>query len=351
MKNFSEKKNIIIPVFLPQLGCPNNCIYCNQKETTAIENIMNPDEALLFIENEIIKLENTGESKKNVEIAFYGSSFTAISEESQNKYLNKIYPLKSSGRIDSIRISTRPDYISEMILHKLKPFERVTIEIGAQSMDDKVLQKINRGHTKADIINAVNIIKRMGFKLGIHLMLNLPYETPEITLFSAEETAKLKPDFVRLHPTLVFEDTILADWFRKGLYKPWNEQTIIDVLIKMLDIFEEKNIPVVRIGLQRVLKNNINWKVIGGFDHPALGEFIESKRFLNKIIIQIEDFISKEKPDSITIFVNPTFYSKLIGYRQENKNKLKTIFPFVKFIFKSDIKIKKGEFTFISDKK
>lgn len=350
MEKSKTQKRIILPIFLPNSGCPNRCVFCNQKETTLTERGMTPIEAGEFVERETAKLsiDKTSRDALFIEAAFYGGSFTAIPKYLRDEYLAAMRHVRENRLLDGIRFSTRPDYVSPEIIDEFTPFENITAELGAQSLNDETLKIINRHHTSADVENAARLLKQSGVNVGIHLMVNLPNEPPKSAIESARKTAALKPDFVRIHPTLVFADTILADWHHKGEFLIWDDETLIETLIKMLEIFEENGIPVVRLGLQRAYKDKKPWNVIAGFDHPALRDFIESRRFGKRIKNTIDstfdykEFI-KNKTFNVALSVHPDYFSKLIGYEQENKKYLKIKYPQINWIFKSDDSIKKGE--------
>jgi len=343
-------KQIIIPIFLPQYGCKHRCVYCNQYETTLIKDVLNPEEVHNFIENELDKIKS---DKKfyDIQIAFYGGSFTALSQNIQKDYLNAIMPFKEEGLIAGIRVSTRPDAISQDVLDNFKVFNNVVIEIGAQTFNDSILKLIQRNHSSTDIENAINLVKKYQFKVGIHLMVNLPGESPEMAFESANKVVKQKPDFVRIHPTLVFPNTLLETWFLNGFYKPWDEEATIELLIRLLDLFESNQIPVIRMGLQRAFKDRKPWRVVAGFDHPSLREIVETRRFFKKIYEKIRMLYEKYSPQiekigvlDITLLVHPDYLSRFVGYQKENRKKITELFPNFRFTFKADEKIAEGDF-------
>lgn len=342
-------RNIIIPIFLPQFGCPNKCVYCNQTETTLVDRIFTPEEVGSFLETELKRiLENSTEiNKKNIEIAFYGGSFTALPTKTQDEYLNVLLPFKKSNKINALRISTRPDALSQRIINKLKVFDPITIEIGAQSFNDAILKNLGRNHTSNDIFDAATLLKKNNISFGIHLMVNLPGETPEMSFESALKALSLQPNFVRIHPTLVFPNTILEEWYNNGSYKPWEKEILVDVLIDMIELFESQNIPIIRMGLQRAFKDGKPWNVIAGFDHPALREYVESRRLFKKIVMKLHPLYKrviiqgqKNKNINVLLTVKPENFSKLIGYNKENKRLFSRVFPRFTFCYKSDPNIK-----------
>ena len=206
------KKEYIIPIFVPNLGCPNDCTFCNQKKISGQQTNVTPDDVKKTIE---YYLENFKDSSKYVEVAFFGGSFTGIDEGVQKELLEAANEYIKKGKVNSIRISTRPDYINRKILKMLKKYKVKTIELGVQSSNDYILQKSRRNHTFADVIKASKLIRFYGFTLGHQMMIGMPDSTEIDELNTAKDLIKLKPKIVRIYPVLVI----------KGIQK-WRIQTI-----------------------------------------------------------------------------------------------------------------------------
>jgi len=217
------KKHAIIPIFIPHRGCPNDCVFCNQRKITARTTAPTADE----VKNTIDTWLTTLGEVPTVEIAFYGGSFTGLRLTEQSSYLAIAKEYKERGLIDKIHLSTRPDYIDRDILDNLKAYSVDTIELGVQSFDDEVLRKSNRGHTSASVYEAVSLIKEYGFEFGIQLMIGLPGDSLETCIYSAEETVKLKPSLTRLYPTIVIDDTELLEMYERGEYKPLSREEAV----------------------------------------------------------------------------------------------------------------------------
>ena len=211
------KKQYIIPIFVPHLGCPNDCIFCNQKSISGQKENMTKEKAKKIIED---YLENIKEEEAQIEIAFYGGSFTAIEEKLQEELLQTAYSYIEEGRIESIRISTRPDSITKEILKKLKKYKVKTIELGVQSANDYILKKANRGHTFLDVKKASKMIRWNGFKLGHQMMVGLPESTKIDEINTAKALIKLKPKMVRIYPVLIIKNTKLEKEYQQGKYEP-----------------------------------------------------------------------------------------------------------------------------------
>lgn len=263
----------IIPIFVPHKGCPHQCSFCNQKHITGQLEEMTPQKAREIIEMYLTTIDT---KKFRTEIAFYGGSFTAIDIDYQTQLLEVAYDYVKKGYIKGIRLSTRPDAINTDILDNLKEYGVTEIELGVQSMCDDVLEANERGHTVEDVINAVNLIRNYDFSLGLQQMTGLYCDTYEKDILTAEEICKLKPDFVRIYPTLVFNNTALAQYYNNGLYKPHTVEEAVELCAKIKAIYEQNDIKIIRLGLlmsDDEAKNNF----IDGPYHPRFRELVEGK--------------------------------------------------------------------------
>lgn len=301
-----------IPVFVPHYGCPFSCVFCNQNAITGRNSETDINEAGIIIENQLSTIKDG-----DIEIAFFGGSFTAIPKEIMLRYLNLGKKYIDSGRVRGIRISTRPDFINGKILDVLKSYGVTTIELGAQSFDNEVLRKSGRGHAAEETISACRLINSYGcFNLGIQLMTGLPGDTEEKSVHSAEIAAELKPSQVRIYPTLVIRGTAMEKMYRNGSYSPQTTDEAITTAGKMLEIFERHNISVIRVGLSSIEDMNRNGDIIAGPVHPALRELCEG----NKYLVRLEKIINSlpDKPVSLTISAPASEFSKIIGHKKCN---------------------------------
>ena len=211
------KKEYIIPIFVPHLGCPNACVFCNQTKITGKQKQVTAKDVEETIEE---YLKSFKDKENKVEVAFFGGSFTAIEEEKQNELLEAAYKYIKSGQVDSIRISTRPDYINKQILKRLRKYKVKTIELGVQSSNNYVLAKAKRGHTFEDVKKASKLIRFYGFTLGHQMMVGLPESTALDEINTARDLIKLKPKIVRIYPVLVIKKTELEEQYKNGEYEP-----------------------------------------------------------------------------------------------------------------------------------
>ncbi len=300
-----------IAIFVPHNGCPNQCSFCNQKNITGVSHQPTPNEV-----NDI--LSNAVKNSKNVEteIAFFGGSFTAINQDYMISLLEVASSYVKKGYFSGIRISTRPDAIDNEILSILKNYNVTAIELGAQSMNDEVLLSNKRGHTRADIINASNLIKNNDFSLGLQMMTGLYKSNFDIDYQTGVDIAKIKPDTVRIYPTVILKGTQLEELYTIGKYKTLSFDDTVLLCCKLLVLFENEGIPVIRLGLHA--SESLSQNMIGGIFHPAFREICESKILYYKVQKLIKE--NNIKPGILKIKVNPKYVSKLIGQNKTNLN-------------------------------
>lgn len=240
------KKQYIIPIFVPHLGCPNDCVFCNQKSISGQTKQVTKEDVKKIIDEH---LKYVKENSK-VEIAFFGGSFTGIEESKQEELLSTAYEYVKQKKAKSIRISTRPDYIDKMTLKRLKRYKVKTIELGVQSANDYILKKAGRGHTFEDVKKASKLIKLYGFDLGHQMMVGLPESTHLDEINTAKQLIKLKPKMVRIYPVLVLKNTKLEKDYNEGKYKALTVVQAVETCKELVKLFAKKNIEVIRIGLQ-----------------------------------------------------------------------------------------------------
>ncbi len=303
-------KQKTIPVFVPHMGCPNDCSFCNQRKITGKNEEMTPELARKLIEESLSTVDSD-----YVEIGFFGGSFTGIDKKLQRELLTVAKEYKDSKKIHAIRLSTRPDYIDEERLTLLKEFSVDTIELGAQSMDDEVLKMNRRGHTSNDTEKASRLIKSYGFKLGLQMMTGLHGDTDDKCKQSAEKIIALSPDCVRIYPTLVLSGTYLDELYKNGEYTPQNLNDAINLCADLKTRFDEEKIPVIRIGLMSSDNINPEKDVVAGPYHPSMGELVLSEIYLRRIL--------KEIDTDAEILVNKRDISAFVGNKKKNLIKLK----------------------------
>ncbi len=300
-----------IPIFIPHEGCPNDCAFCNQKKITGVQTSVTAEDVERIIAE---YLEFLPKENRYVEVAFFGGSFTGLDLKVQEEFLNVAYKYKDY--IDGVRMSTRPDYINDEVLHLAKEYNVRTIELGLQSADDEVLRLNGRGHTFADTIKAAELIKKSGITLGLQMMVGMYGSTPEKDIKTATETAKLKPSCVRIYPTLTLSGTKLEKLYRDGVYVPYDMETAIDVTDRVMKVFEAENIDVIRVGLHSDESLTEENNIIAGPYHPAFRELVLSKRQRNKIE---EEIIKNNLSDcEYIVEAQKNKMSEIIGHKRQN---------------------------------
>jgi histone acetyltransferase (RNA polymerase elongator complex component) len=329
---------LIIPIFIMNNGCPHRCIFCNQNITAGNYP---PEITKDYFDSEVNSYLSWNKDKSpNVEIAFYGGNFTGIEPVYQEKLLSLAYSFIQKGLVHSIRISTRPDYISENDLSLLKKYNVSTIEIGAQSFNDSVLQFAQRGHDSAAIVKAVRILKDHGFRTGLHLMAGLPRDSKEGFAYSLDKTVELKPDTVRINPVIVFRGTALAEVLRKGEYKPLELSDTVALCALAWQKLSGAGIRVIRIGLQSTPEMEKDGAILGGPIHPALGSLVLSSVFYDNTI-KLLDKVSAEAKE-LHFNLSERDISNFRGLNNMNILAIKKLYPRTKIIVRSFAGQKRG---------
>lgn len=309
-----SKKEYIIPIFIPFLGCPHDCAFCNQVKITNYKDNINKENTIRQI-NQYLSYFPKNENLK--EIAFFGGSFTSLDEKVMISYLEIALNYKKKGIIDRIRLSTRPDYINNSILDILKKYEVDVIELGIQSLDNEILNANERGHSKEDSIRASKLIKDYGFKLGHQIMPGLYKDSFDKAIKTGLESIKMNPDMVRIYPTLVIKDTKLEKLYKEGLYKPLSLDEAIEISSRLYMIYSYKKIPVIRIGLQPTENINEKKDVVAGPFHPSIRQLVETN--IHKIYL--EELINKYRlKNKIKIHISNREISIIAGNKKANKN-------------------------------
>lgn len=315
----------IIPVFVPHKGCPHDCVFCNQKKISGCIQAPSEEQVHVLIQQHL----QTHQKDQTLEIAFFGGSFTGIPLKEQESYLQIATAYRKQYPELQIRASTRPDCITEPVIALLQRYQVNIIELGVQSMQDHVLTAAGRGHTAQDVTTAVQRLKQAGITVGIQTMLGLPGDTGEGALQTAREVIELKPDMVRIYPTLVIRDTALETLYTTGKYQPLELEDAAMLTAELMDLYEDANIPVIRIGLQPT--EQMENEVIAGPYHPAFRQlangvraYKEMERLLelgggksNKMEVQIQ-----EETKTVTVQSDTFSPSDIIGQKGCNREQL-----------------------------
>lgn len=302
-------KHINVALFVPDLGCPHRCSFCNQKTISGKQNPINAAD----IEKAVETALSTADCNEG-EIAFFGGSFTAIDRGYMLELLKKAEEYVSKGLFRGIRISTRPDCINEEILEILRSYGVSSIELGCQSMDDDVLSMNNRGHTSDCVVRASELIRCYGFELGVQMMTGLYGDTREKSLETARKLISLKPDTARIYPTVVLEGTELERLYRNGKYTPQSIEEATELCSELLMMFNGSGIRVIRLGLHS--GGNVEEGFVAGVYHPAFRELCESRIYLKLTEKELET--QKLSGGEIEITVGSRYVSMLAGQKKSN---------------------------------
>ncbi|MBI5970016.1 MAG: radical SAM protein [Deltaproteobacteria bacterium] len=267
----SRKKMLIIPVFIPFGGCPHKCVFCDQNGITGVSVMPGENAVVETIEKYLATWKGSG----GKEVAFYGGSFTGLPIETQKKFLDCAAGFVRDGRVDGIRVSTRPDYISNEAALFLKENRVTTVELGAQTMSDLVLRLSGRGHSANATIEAVKTLKAAGFKVGVQFMPGLPGDTLESIIETTDAVIALKPDFVRVYPTLVLKGTALHRMYLNNEYSAWGLDEMVEVCRVVFARLAQAGIPVIRTGLQTT--EGLLENLAAGPYHPSFRGLVENK--------------------------------------------------------------------------
>ena len=281
------KKEYIIPIFVPHLGCPQCCTFCNQKTISGETKQVTAED----VRNTIEYYLKNFKKGNYVEVAFFGGSFTAIPVETQEELLKAVQPYIKDKKVNSIRLSTRPDAIDKKILKMLKKYHVKTIELGVQSTNNFILERCKRGHTFEDVKKASKLIRKYRFTLGHQMMVGLPDSTEKDDIKTAEDLIKLKPKLIRIYPVLVIKGTELAREYKNKEYTPLTVGQAVERSKEILKLFNKKHITVIRIGLQNTdtITNpkDKESEVVAGPYHPAFRQLVEYAIWSDKVVYEI----------------------------------------------------------------
>lgn len=315
----------IIPIFVPHEGCPHDCIFCNQTKITGVSTTMTGEVARKIIEEAL----ETIPSGTDIEIAFFGGSFTAIEKEKQVELLSVANEYKEKNIVQDIRMSTRPDCIDEEELALVKKYGATIIELGVQSMDDDVLVESLRGHSREIVVKSAKMIKDFGITLGLQMMIGLPTDSEEKCIRTAKEFIKIKPSFVRIYPTLVIKETGLETAFEEGLYRPFEVEESVEIVKKLMVMYSLNDIGVIRVGLQATDDIQEGIDVVAGPYHPAFRELVTSRMVRDymeavldknsELFIANEDKYARYGKNDVVVYTANKNMSTVVGNKKCNR--------------------------------
>lgn len=330
-----EKKHINIPIFIPHLGCPNDCAFCNQRSISGRTHFDISD-----VRRQIEEALSTAGERES-EIAFFGGSFTGIDRALMVSLLEIAEEYVRAGKVGSIRLSTRPDYINEEILDILGRYSVKTIELGIQSASDKVLVASKRGHTLSDTVKACKLIKERGFDLVGQMMIGLPMSDCDSEIMTAKLICELGASEARIYPIVILKNTHLTKMVESGEYIPLNESELVGRSASVLEVFRNNGVKVLRIGLHSGTELNSGEEIACGYYHPAMGELVEGELYYRELEKRL---MTLDSPKKITVTVPRGELSKAIGQNGRNRRRLTEKLGLM------SIKFKEGEALSISEK-
>ncbi len=305
-----------ISIFVPHLGCPQNCSFCNQRTISGHSKAPDAGDVQKAVQAAV---QSNTFGSYSLQIAFFGGSFTAIDKAYQKLLLEAAAPYIADGTVTGVRISTRPDCIERKHVLWLKSMGVTDIELGAQCLDDTVLKKNDRGHAVQDVYRAVQIIKECGVRVGLQMMCGLYGSDDETDICTAKQFVDLCPDCVRIYPTLTLKGTKLYELYQKGEYTPANLDDTVNLCAKLLLLFHAANIPVIRLGLHD--DDSLREGYAAGPMHPAFGELVQSRIYYHLL----QDIVKNRPAGKLVLRVNKSDVSKLTGHGGVNRRALKEI--------------------------
>lgn len=294
-----------ISVFVPHAGCPHKCSFCDQHSISGTQ--FRPDAE--YVHRVCSEALMCCKDPDNAEIAFFGGSFTAIRREYMTELLEAAHDFVGDGKFKGIRISTRPDYIDNDVLSILKSYGVTSIELGAQSLDDRVLKMNERGHTCEDVVKASQLIKKNHFELGLQMMIGLYGSTFASELDTVNMISALKPDTVRIYPVVILKNTRLGELYQSGEFKPFEFEQVVDIAARAIRKFESEGIKVIKVGLHA--SEIVEQEMLGGFYHPAFRELCEARNYRTAF----EKLFSGEE---LIVSVPEKNLSKAVGQKKSN---------------------------------
>ena len=259
-----------------------------------------------------------------MEIAFFGGNFLGQTTDTVQMLVTEAEKFVVRGDVDGIRFSTRPDTVDRQRLNLIRKYPVSTVELGVQSMDPAVLRATRRGHSDMDTERAIDLLKSSPYSIGVQMMIGLPEDGPDKTMKTGLRIANLKPDFVRIYPTLVIKGSPLARWYQEGKYRPLPIGTAVTLVKDLYLLFQKAAIPVIRMGLQHEEGFDDPETILAGPYHPAFGHLVYSEIFLDRVrkALGSDDWNGQ----TIQISVHPHNVSRMQGLNNENITKLNQLF-------------------------
>lgn len=315
MRKVNKEKTRLLPFFIPHIGCPYICVFCNQPRISGHQEMVTVDTIRRSIQETIAEQGNQGQW----EVAYFGGSFTAIPKDLQDQLLAPATEAFQQGLIQGIRVSTRPDTIREERLKELYASGVRTIELGVQTLEESMLIEAKRGHTVADVERACQKIRAQGMTLGIQLLPGLPGETWSTLVQTAVKAGRLEAHLCRIYPVIVIEDTELADRVREKTYTPLSVEQAVAYSAFLKEYLERQGTQVIRVGLQSTEDFDAGRGIVGGPYAPAFGELVVNYTWRQRIQRTVEEYLEVfGVAHQVTVTYPRAFTSKVRGLKNRN---------------------------------
>ncbi len=331
---------LVIPVFIPHQGCPCHCLFCNQLSISGMQGQEKDDAAL--VRQTITEWLGYSRRYSEVQVAFYGGSFTCLSLARQETLLGAVQPFLQAGEVGSVRLSTRPDCVDENVCDFLLKNGVKTVELGVQSLDDRVLLAAERGHSSEDSIRAVRIVKEKGLQLGIQLMPGLPMETSISFLRTLRQVVELEPAFVRLYPTLVIDGSGLAEQYRRGVYHPMTMNRAIALCCRAKEMLDQAGIAIMRMGLQA--STSLEKELLAGPYHPSFGELVAARHWFRRVRRLL---VSCPPESRLRLDISDRDLSAFVGPKRINMKRLQELGLQERMDLKTDTTMQRGTMKYV----
>jgi histone acetyltransferase (RNA polymerase elongator complex component) len=323
---------LVIPVFIPHSGCPHQCAFCNQNVLTG-EKSRVPDAGRVA---EIIQTYLARSMPRSrVDVAFFGGNFLGLPPGRITDLMESVQPFLDSGAVNGIRFSTRPDTVTKNRMEQVAHYPIHLVELGVQSMDDRVLARVKRGHTREDTCRAMDLLRAFEINAGVQIMVGLPEDTRDGVIQTTQILAEMHPSTARIYPVLVLKNTLLARWYHNGTYQPLTLDQAVEVTSQSCRMFTRSGVTVIRMGVQ-VSDPEMAASVLAGPCHPAFGHLVHSRMMYQATVQKIESSGAAQVPGIIRLRVHPSGESRLRGHRNGNLLRLKSRFPKIDFRLEGD---------------
>ena len=306
---------VVVPFFIPHLGCPHRCVFCDQEKIAGARGVLPSGEEM---RSKIARYRESA-AGRDLQVAFYGGTFTALPHADQSYLLDQLQPLLAAGYLKSVRLSTRPDAVDAATASFLKERGVETVELGVQSMDEEVLARSRRGHSALDAERAVRVLREAGLEVGVQLMNGLPGDTDERSLASLRRALSLNPSFLRIYPTVVISGTELAGLYHTGSYRPQPLDEAVSLCKQLLAAARRASVPVIRVGLQPTAELESPGVLLAGPYHPAFGQLVESALCYDAMTALVAEI---PRGSRVSFTVPPGRVSDLVGQKKRNLKRL-----------------------------